>query len=157
MSHITLNKFMSAFNNYPNFDKVKNVSIYFDDYVNDKFEHSKHNIKPLAIYFDNEYISFNELWDRFPKIEFLAKITDRYFDTLPYQKILCKMTVENKLIKNDKYSYYKKSFVKIGNERQVKQFEKLISQTKIERISKICEKIDIEKMEEDVYNDDDYL
>ena len=153
MSFITLNKFMNAFSNYPNFDKVKNVSIYFNDCVSDKFEKSKYNIKLLAIYFDDKYISFNELWDRFPDFKYLAKITDRFFNTLPLVKTLCKMTVENKLIKNDKYSYYKKSFVKIGNDNKVKQFEKLISETRVERfkktVDKICEgKSDYENDEE---------
>lgn len=141
MAFITLNKFMNAFKDYPGFNEVKNVYIYFNDFMRDVFDSNKYNIKPLAIYFDNKYISFNELWERLPDFKFLAKLTDKFFKTTKPTKILRKMTIKNQLIETEKYSYYSKSFIETNEDWRIKQFEKLLANTihkNLDDIAKEC-------------------
>ena len=48
------------------------------------------------------------------------------------------MSIENKLIKTPKYSYYKKKFEKDGSDAKAKRFDKLKSQARIDRVNELA-------------------
>ena len=51
---ISINEFMNGMKDYPNFDKVKVVTVYFNEWITDKYVNDKYNIPPIAVYFDDE-------------------------------------------------------------------------------------------------------
>ena len=75
---------------------------------------------------------------RFSGLRFISKLKDKFFDKLPLTKTLCKMSIENKLIKTPKYSYYKKKFEKDGSDAKAKRFDKLKSQARIDRVNELA-------------------
>jgi hypothetical protein len=146
--YISINEFMNGMKDYPNFDKVKVVTIYFNDWVPDKYVTDKYNIPPIAVYMEGpfgpagetlrEQIPFIEVLRRFSGLVCISKLKDKFFDTLPITKTLCKMNIENKLIKTPKYSYYKKTFEIDGGDNKAKRFDKLKSQARIERVNELA-------------------
>ena len=137
---ISINEFMNGMKDYPNFDKVKVVTVYFNDCVTDKYVNDKWNITPIAVYMDGVMIPFIEVLRRFVGLRCISKLKDKFFDTLPITKTLCKMNIENKLIKTPKYSYYKKTFEIDGGDNKAKRLDKLKSQARIERVNELAKK-----------------
>ena len=67
---VTVNQLMDALS--PILENVKQVDVYFDDYVESLYYKGKFNIKHIAFAFDGKLIENSKIWELIPDIEFIT-------------------------------------------------------------------------------------
>ncbi|KAI5492795.1 protein of unknown function, DUF4108 family, partial [Trichomonas vaginalis G3] len=123
----------------PILENVKQVDVYFDDYVESLYYKGKHNIKPIAFAFDNKLIENAKIWELIPDIEFITNINDKWFKRIPTTKVLCKLMIKTEEKEFNKFKYHPNKVSELENEKLQKKLNDRLSNDRIEKINKLAE------------------
>ncbi|EAX82118.1 hypothetical protein TVAG_275580 [Trichomonas vaginalis G3] len=134
---VTVNQLMDALS--PILENVKQVDVYFDDYVESLYYKGKFNIKPIAFAFDNKLIENAKIWELIPNIEFITNINDKWFKRIPTTKVLCKLMIKTEEKEFNGFKYHPNKVSELENEKLQKKLNDKLSNDRIEKINKLAE------------------
>ena len=134
---VTVNQLMDALS--PILENVKQVDVYFDDYVESLYYKGKHNIKPIAFAFDNKLIENAKIWELIPDIEYITNIKDKWFKRIPTTKVLCKLMIKTEAKEFHEFTYHPNKVSELENEKLQKKLNDRLSNDRIEKINKLAE------------------
>ncbi|EAX85945.1 hypothetical protein TVAG_332020 [Trichomonas vaginalis G3] len=123
----------------PILENVKQVDVYFDDYVESLYYKGKFNIKPIAFAFDNKLIENAKIWELIPNIEFITNINDKWFKRIPITKVLCKLMIKTEEKEFNEFKYHPNKVSELENEKLQKKLNDRLSNDRIEKINKLAE------------------
>ncbi|EAY17665.1 hypothetical protein TVAG_235470 [Trichomonas vaginalis G3] len=123
----------------PILENVKQVDVYFDDYVESLYYKGKFNIKPIAFAFDNKLIENAKIWELIPDIEFITNINDKWFKRIPTTKVLCKLMIKTEEKEFNRFKYHPNKVSELENEKLQKKLNDRLSNDRIEKINKLAE------------------
>ncbi|KAI5486082.1 protein of unknown function, DUF4108 family [Trichomonas vaginalis G3] len=123
----------------PILENVKQVDVYFDDYVESIYYKGKFNIKPIAFAFDNKLIENAKIWELIPDIEFITNINDKWFKRIPTTKVLCKLMIKTEEKEFNRFKYHPNKVSELENEKLQKKLNDRLSNDRIEKINKLAE------------------
>lgn len=155
LQYVTVNKLIETLN--PILDGIKQVDVYFCDYVESLYYKGKHNIKPIAFAFDGQLVDNEKIWDLLPDILYLTNLTDKWFKRPPLSKILCRVMIKTETKEYNGYKYHPSKVQELGNEKLQKKLEKRLSDDRVTRVNKLAEKCNIEEEFDEIEIDPEAL
>ena len=148
---VTVNQLMDKLS--PILTQVKQVDVYFDDYIQSLFYKGKFNIKPIAFAFDGKLIENSKIWELIPDIEFITNIKDKWFKQQNHlTKVLCRLMIKTEEKEFNRFKYHPCKILELGNEKLQKKLNERLSKDKVERVNKLAKGNGNDEEEFDEFN-----
>ncbi len=114
--------------------ELKAIQVYFDEYINDKFNRSRNNCRILKIalvYKDNtqKFMEFKEINDLFPFCHWLTVPRRAFADIKTLTKRLRKLYIKAERTEYKSSFYHDCKAVEVENQSKLSEFQKQRTQT----------------------------
>lgn len=123
--------------------ELKAIQVYFDEYINDRFNRSRTNCKILKIalvYKDNtqKFMEFKEINDLFPNCLWLTVPKRAFCNITTLTKRLRKLYIKAERIEYKKSFYHECKAVDVENQSKLNEFKKQRTQVYFDIMAACC-------------------
>ena len=133
--------------------ELKAIQVYFDEYVNDRFNRSRYNcrILKIALVFKDgtqKFMEFKEINDLFPFCHYLTVPRRAFCNITTLTKRLRKLYIKAERIEYKKSFYHDCKAVDVDNQFKLHEFQKQRTQVYLNLMAECCT-IKDEEIDED--------
>ena len=123
--------------------ELKAIQVYFDEYINDKFNRSRNNCKILKIalvYNDGsqKFMEFKEFHDLFPGCSCISVPAHAFADIKTLTKRLRKLYIKAERTEYKSSFYHDCKAVEVENQSKLTEFQKQRTQVYLDDMAKLC-------------------